>query len=231
MDAIILSGGLGTRLGYLTSITPKPMLIVDGKPFLEHLLLKLKCDFQNIVLAVGYKSEIIKKHFTGGDINLPPIKFSDEIRPLGTGGAIKNALTFTDQENVFVFNGDSYIELDYLKMYKFHILNDADITIAGTYLNNTDRFGGIIANNDNLISKFTEKGQNTSSYINCGVYIVNRKALFKTFNTFGSTPFSFEKEILSTDNNCFTKYLYKTNAKFIDIGTVEDYGNANNIFI
>ncbi len=111
MEAIVLCGGKGTRLKSIVRDIPKPMADIHGKPFLEYLLDYLSIyGFSTVVLAVSYRYEIIQNHFGQSHKSISLI-YSVEDKPLGTGGAIKQALSFTSGEHVFVLNGDSYNDL------------------------------------------------------------------------------------------------------------------------
>jgi len=119
MQALILAGGLGTRLQPLTKSIPKSMIPVLGKPFLEHELEMLSHHgIKNIVLSVGYLGEHIKDYFGDGSKKGLNIKYSLEEKPLGTGGAIKLAYNLLMDE-FFVVYGDSYLLIDYQEFYAF----------------------------------------------------------------------------------------------------------------
>jgi len=121
METIILVGGFGTRLSHIVSDVPKPMIPVNGKPFLKYLFdYLLKNGVTYIILAVGYKSEIIQKYF-GDDYKGISITYSVENTPLGTGGAIKKALDCCNEKYVFIVNGDTYFDVDLKQMKDFHI--------------------------------------------------------------------------------------------------------------
>src|SRR5437879_6496433 len=110
-QAVILAGGLGTRMRPLTEQVPKPMLPVNGKPFLEHQIRLLESrGFLRVLLLVGYLGEQIEEYFALDS----HIDYSYESSPLGTGGALKNAAAKLDSKFV-VLNGDTYLDVDYGK--------------------------------------------------------------------------------------------------------------------
>ena len=130
MDALILAGGMGTRLRSVFGELPKVMAPVGGKPFLAHLLEQLKEQgFQHMCLAVGYQSQVIKDYFQDGTELGVYLTYSEEKHPLGTGGGIKKASKLLSEE-FLVLNGDSYLEIDLGKLKEFHTVKRALITIA-----------------------------------------------------------------------------------------------------
>jgi len=228
MEAIVLAGGLGSRLGHLTKHTPKPMLPIRGIPFLRRLLVHLKKNgFAKVILAVSYKRQVIESYFSSstGD-NLPNIDFSIENEPLGTGGAIANALTLTSSNNVFVINGDSFLHLDYKKIYDFHILKMSDITIASCLISSAGRYGILVVNKDSRVVGFQEKGSVNQGVINGGVYILNVEKMRKKVTSITKKAFSFEEEVLSNSSLLLNTYAFKAEGYFLDIGVPGDYDRA-----
>lgn len=224
MEAIILVGGLGTRLGELTRNTPKPMLPIRGIPFLERLLLFLKShNFSRIILAVGYKKKVVESYFSVLDQSLPEIVYSVEDSPLGTGGAIAQALTMVKSEHVFVLNGDSYLDVDFDSMLSFHKDKDSDVTIASYFIKPADRYGVMQVNNKGEVIYFEEKGMHAEGLINGGVYLLKAARLRDAFEREGKDVFSFEESVLSNISLGLKKYHIQTNGHFLDIGVPTDY--------
>ena len=218
MEAIILAGGFGTRLSTVVSDVPKPMAPIKGRPFLEYLLDDLnEKGINRIILAVGYKKEIIKSHFKEKYKNID-IVYSDEDIPLGTGGAIKKALTLTKDEDIFIINGDTFFDVDLKEMYQFHKKNSSKLTLAIKDMEKFDRYGSLILEEDKII-KFEEKKYIDKGYINGGIYLIDKNLLIQE----KKESFSFEKEILENKNFQIEKYGYKSEGYFIDIGIPEDY--------
>ena len=156
MEAIILAGGFGTRLSKVVSDVPKPMAPINERPFLEYLLDDLSDKGINrVILAVGYKKEIIKNHFQERYKNIEII-YSDEDIPLGTGGAIKKALTLSKTEDIFIVNGDTFFDVNLKEMYKFHKENNSNLTLAIKEMERFNRYGSL-ALEGNKIVKFEEK--------------------------------------------------------------------------
>lgn len=218
MEAIILAGGFGTRLRSVVADLPKPMAPINGKPFLEILLDDLgKKEIDKIVLAVGYKKEIIKNYFKDRYKNIE-ILYSEEAEPLGTGGAIKKALKLVEEEQIFIINGDTFFDVDYKEMFEFHCINDSQLTLAVKKMEKFDRYGSIKIQQKKIIS-FEEKKYVEEGYINGGVYLIN-KNIFKEIE---EETFSFEKNILENKNFYIQKWAYFSDGYFIDIGIPEDY--------
>jgi D-glycero-alpha-D-manno-heptose 1-phosphate guanylyltransferase len=224
-DAIILAGGKGTRLNSVLPDIPKPMAPINGKPFLDILLFQLNTcpTIERVIFAVGYKSDIIMDRYKNPLAYNFKILFSNEKVPLGTGGAIKKALSLTDKDSVLVLNGDSYVEVDIDKLINYHISNHASITIVLKEISGANRYGSVSINDQNKILSFEEK-KNTNSIglINAGVYLINQN-LFDSIEK--DYEISFERQVLP-DLVRGNAYGYITSGKFIDIGIPETYKAA-----
>lgn len=224
MEAIILAGGLGTRLRSVVSGLPKPMAPVNGKPFLVYILDWLKKNnVRKIILSVGYKWELIEAYF-GNHFNGMDILYSVENSPLGTGGAIKKALSLCEAKNVVIVNGDTFFDID---ISKLTIKVDSKITLSLKPLENFDRYGCVAIDKNGFVLSFEEKQFYPQGYINGGVYLLDRDI----FNgvTVLKESFSFEAFI--------QKYFHalKASAKifdnyFIDIGIPDDFQKAQEDF-
>ena len=228
MEAIILAGGFGTRLQEVVSDVPKSMALINQRPFLEYLFDDLITQgVEKVVLAVGYKHEIISGHF-GERYKSLPIQYTVETEPLGTGGGIRLALWKISGLRALVMNGDSLFRLDYRAMMEFHLRKKADATIALRKLKDTGRYGRVSVNRIRRVTGFEEKGLSAGpGYINGGVYIIEKYFLMEP--EFRGR-FSMEKD-------CFEKYF--TNSKlfgfpaegyFLDIGIPDDYLKAQHEF-
>ncbi|MFQ5824753.1 MAG: nucleotidyltransferase family protein [bacterium] len=226
-EAIILAGGFGTRLKKVVKGVPKPMVNINERPFLEYLLNYLiEQGIEKVILAVGFKFDVIQRYFKNQYKKLT-LEYSVEKEPLGTGGAIKKALKLTKTESIFIFNGDTFFNIDLSKLYKFHRLKNTDLTIALKIKKNTNRFGSIDVDAENRIVHFEEKQPKKSGFINGGTYIIN-KGLFEKLNLV--EKFSFEKDLLEKyykDNNFYGLPFDKF---FIDIGIPKDYEKVKKEF-
>ena len=232
-EAILLAGGLGTRLRSVISDTPKCMAPVAGKPFLHYLIVFLqKQGIENFIFSVGYMHEVIEKYL---DENCPQLDYtiSLEKEPLGTGGAIKLACKKASAKNVLVCNGDTLYQIDCNSLIKFHLGKEAACTLSLKPMNDFDRYGAIELNPDNSIKSFKEKKFYQSGLINGGVYALNIEEFLKE-----DLPgkFSFEKDYLEkkVDQRMRKKSkLFGTiqDEYFIDIGIPEDYERAQIEFV
>jgi D-glycero-alpha-D-manno-heptose 1-phosphate guanylyltransferase len=227
MEVIILAGGFGTRLQSVVKDVPKPMAEINGKPFLEYLLEYLsQYSITKIILSVGYKQDVIKEYFQNSYKHIS-LGYSCEDEPLGTGGAIKQALKLIAPEtkNVLVLNGDTFFQIDLQKLKKINDTLSADITISLKEMIDFDRYGAIKIES-NLVKKFEEKKFYKKAYINAGVYMIKKNI----FDTLSETKFSFE-EFLEKNLALLKVCPYISNKSyFIDIGIPEDYEKAKDDF-
>jgi len=211
----------GTRLRQIIPDLPKPMAAVAGRPFLEILLTTLsRKRFTRAILALGYKADIIMRHF-GDHFNGMALDYVVEDRPLGTGGAVRLAIEKAAQDHVFVFNGDTYLDLE-ADALEQSWLSAANPKIVGCRVADTARYGRLIIE-ENRVVGFSEKGVTGSGLINAGCYVFPRRALdaFKP-----GQAFSLETDYLVPHIACEHFDLFMTQGKFIDIGVPEDYARA-----
>lgn len=179
-QAVIMVGGKGTRLLPLTKTKPKPALSVDDRPCLWYLLRSMKqAGINRIILACGYRSEILKREIgDGSDLGLD-ITYSYEDEPLGTAGAMK--LVEDQLDDVFVAaNGDVFADVDLSEQITDHFRSNAMITISLIGVPNPCEFGTALVEEDGRISKFIDKPKPEdvlSNMINAGVYVVNKDVL------------------------------------------------------
>lgn len=222
-EAIILAGGLGTRLRTVVSDLPKCMAPVAGKPFLyfviEHLL---KQGIDKFIFSLGYKSEVIID-YVNEQHPLLYVQYAIEEEPLGTGGAIRFACNMTTEKNVLILNGDTFFDIDVKKLAATHHHANADCTLALKPMQDFERYGVVELNNDNTIASFKEKQHYQAGLINGGAYALHVNAFIQE-----ELPqkFSFEKDYLE-------QYFDKRkmcgdiqDAYFIDIGIPEDFERA-----
>ena len=173
MEAIILAGGLGTRLSSRLKGIPKPMAPVSGRPFLEIQLNQLsRAGCARVLLSVGYLHEVIQDHF-GSFFRGMRLDYVIENAPLGTGGAIRTALARAAEDDVFVLNGDTFLQTDYAAMLQFHTTEVVDLTIAITHQPDMTRYGGVLVEGARIVG-YQEKGRSGPGWINAGTYVVKR---------------------------------------------------------
>jgi D-glycero-alpha-D-manno-heptose 1-phosphate guanylyltransferase len=224
MEAIILAGGFGRRLQSVIKDVPKPMADVGGRPFLSYVLDYLSSQgVLRAVLSVGYKYEVIQRYF-GSRYGRLSIEYVIDPEPLGTGGAIREALRSINEENAVVVNGDTFFVVDIRTMIKFHRQKKANITIALKPMCHFERYGAVIVDHDNRITGFTEKSLQAGGYINGGIYIVNKHSM-DALQKYGKS-FSFESDFLQKNINSIAAYAFVCNDYFIDIGISSDYKKA-----
>lgn len=224
-EAIVLAGGLGTRLRTVVSDLPKPMAPVAGRPFLRYILDVLSENaFDHVVLAVGYKHQIIEDYFNNQYRNLA-ISYSVEDYPLGTGGAIAQALRLCKNDWVFVLNGDSYSETDFSKLEK-SIDGSAQCILSSRMMSHADRYGTLGVSAGGKITQFVEKGSADSGLINGGVYLLKHESLLGFEGSF-----SFERDYLEKHVHEGGFISCDMDGAFIDIGVPEDYKWAQKLFV
>lgn len=217
MEAIILAGGLGTRLRSVVSEVPKCMAPVDGRPFLQYMLEWLsRYDVSHVVLSVGYLREVI---FSYMDSRAWPfeISYAVEEEPLGTGGGIRLALTKCREDRVIVLNGDTFFDVD-LDALSF----TAPVTLALKPMRDFDRYGAVDWDGE-LVTGFHEKAACAEGLINGGVYALVRSQLDFAFYP---KRFSFEKDLLEPLADGHLVAGQVQDGYFIDIGIPEDYARA-----
>ncbi len=226
MQAIVLAGGFGTRLRHVVPDLPKPLAPVAGRPFLAILLEQLCGEgFESAVLSVGYRHEAIRNAFGDGFDRLA-LSYVVEDRPLGTGGAIRLAARACSGADVFVLNGDSYVELDFARMQAGHRQKQSRLTVCAITVADASRYGRVLVE-DSLIAGFAEKGVGGPGMINAGVYLMRRDLLE---NLGLPAVFSFEQDVLAARLPELRPRIHPTRGRFIDIGVPEDYARAQAMF-
>ena len=222
-EAIVLAGGLGTRLRSELPDLPKCMAPIDGRPFIDILVDRLlQQGISHIVFSLGYRAEAVQTHleaaYPGRDFS-----FVVEEEPLGTGGAILAALDATRGEAVFVLNGDTHFDVDLVGLAGFHAKTRADCTVALKPMRDFSRYGRVETDGDGRILAFREKEPCTEGTINGGVYMVEKRALKEA-----GLPerFSFEESYLSALLHRHRIMGMPQDRYFIDIGIPEDYRRA-----
>jgi D-glycero-alpha-D-manno-heptose 1-phosphate guanylyltransferase len=230
-EAIILAGGLGTRLRTVVPDLPKPMAPINGRPFLEHQIdYWIGQGLRRFILSVGYRRERIVSHF-GGRYRDCEIVYAEEHTPLGTGGGLLLAVDLLETPGTFlVLNGDTFFEVNLATLAEFHRSLAAELTIALFAAPNNDRYTGIQLNDDGTIASF-ESIPGASQLANGGVYLMER-------SLFASMPWS-KGEKFSLENELFRHFLDAgrriggclCSGSFIDIGVPEDYRLAGSILV
>ncbi|MCK9162985.1 MAG: nucleotidyltransferase family protein [Bacteroidales bacterium] len=221
-EAIILAGGMGTRLKGVIADMPKPLAPINGIPFLTYLIKFIKDQgIEHIILSVGYRWEMIREIY--GDIYEGiNITYAIEKQPLGTGGGIALALQSTKKDDILILNGDSFIDFDLKTFYDFHKRENAVLSFVLKEMNDFERYGTVELK-ENKIIEFREKKYIEQGLINAGAYIAKR-SIFEGLNI--PQKFSFEQDYLEKKVSEGFFYGYKTKGYFIDIGIPQDYNKA-----
>lgn len=223
-EAVILAGGLGTRLRSVVADRPKVMAEIAGRPFLTFLLDQLlSVAIERVVLCTGYKAELVSS-VLGQSYRGLTLDYSEETEPLGTGGALRLALPRLSAETVLVMNGDSYCAADLNRFRATHSARGATASLLLTEVPDTSRFGRVEYLPDGQVTAFSEKGQVTGrGWINAGIYLLRRE-LLATVET--GRAVSLEREVFPrwiTEQRLFADPL---GTRFLDIGTPESYAAA-----
>lgn len=224
MEAVILAGGLGTRLRSVVSEVPKCMAPVAGKPFLWHLLRHLShSGVTRVVLSVGYLREVIFDWIAkcGGEFPLE-YEYAIEEQPLGTGGGIRLALAKCREQDVLIFNGDTFFDVDIADFVTRHKAGGASISLALKPMENFDRYGAVELEGD-VVRAFREKCHCERGSINGGVYCIDRNSLDLSHLP---EKFSFEQQVLEPLSREGRLRAFDQQGYFIDIGIPEDYARA-----
>lgn len=222
MKAIILAGGLGTRLRDRVPDLPKPMAMVAGRPFLEYVMDRLIAgNVSEIIIAVSYKADVILEHF-GNSYRNTKISYAVEPEALGTGGAIYNAFNQVGNEAVLVLNGDTFLNINYEELIRWYMQKQAQVAMVLRKVTDVSRYGSVLLSGER-VSGFLEKGKSGSGFINAGVYIIQPK-IFEAFDLSGK--FSFETDLLQRYCATLSPRAFLTDSYFIDIGVPDDYDRA-----
>lgn len=219
-EAIVLAGGLGTRLRSEIGEFPKSLAPINGKPFLIYVLDYLKSQgIKTVILSVGYKHEMIEQAI-GTNYQGLSIIYAIESEPRGTGGGLKLALEKTKTDDIIVCNGDTIFEIDLHLLIKKHFENTSNCTIALKNMENVDRYGNVVIDDEGKIIAFHEKAFREKALINGGIYCIKRGILT---HYPVNTPFSFETNYLENGTKAKKIFGVVFDNYFMDIGVPEDY--------
>lgn len=222
MQAIILAGGFGTRLRKVVDGVPKPMAPVGSKPFLAYLLNYLAgYGVTKVVLSVGYLHEQIVDYF-GNSYAGMEVEYSIETIPLGTGGAIREALSNIHDGPVLVLNGDTFFNIDYGNMVAKYRISNTGMVMALKTMSDCSRYGKVEIV-DGVVVAFHEKQGEVAGLINSGVYLISPD-IFSGYDL--PQVFSFERDFLYPFTSVIKPVAKIADGYFIDIGVPEDYLRA-----
>ncbi len=224
ITAVLLVGGMGTRLRSVLPAAPKPLASVGSRSFLELLVRQLRSQgIRRLVMCSGYLADQIEATFGDGRAWDVTIEYSRERQPLGTAGALKLAQRHLQEVDEFlVMNGDSFLDIDFKQLVRFHRERKGLASMAVVPVADTGRYGTVRVDPTGRVLGFTEKaGTSGPGLINAGVYVFNRAI----FEHIPEGPVSLEKNVfpLILDRGI---YALEQRGMFIDIGTPEDYARA-----
>jgi NDP-sugar pyrophosphorylase family protein len=226
--AAILAGGLGTRLRSCIADRPKVLAPVRGRPYLSYLLEQLAdVGVRHVVLLTGYLAN--KVHSTFGDSYADMrLTYSEEPSPLGTAGALRQALPHLLSPTVPLLNGDSYCETSLADFWEAHHRKFADVSLVLARREDCSRFGRVQTAADGRVSCFEEKKQaGGAGWINAGIYLIQRAAIEEI--PLGQ-PLSLERDLFPEWIDRKRFWSFANAGRFLDIGTPESYAQAESFF-
>jgi D-glycero-alpha-D-manno-heptose 1-phosphate guanylyltransferase len=206
------------------------MAQIGVRPFLELLLRQLRRNsFRRVVLAVGYRKEVISSHF-GNEFSGLELLYSEESSPLGTGGALRNAASLVKSETVLILNGDSYTDTNLYDFVEHHHVSNADGSVLVVRTDGRSDCGSVLLDDDGWIRSFQEKvSPGASAYVNAGIYALSKALL-------NEIPDGVQ---VSIELQLFPKWLSEnkrlrgvvSSAECVDIGTPERYRMAQQVLV
>ena len=228
LPAVLLVGGMGTRLQSVLPASPKPLAPVGDAPFLQLLVKQLRSQgIRRLVMCTGHLADQVEREFSDGRKWDVAIAYSKESRPLGTAGAVKFAECYLKQASDFlVMNGDSFLELDFRELIRFHREHGGLITMAVRRVPDAARYGTVQLGTHNRVVGFSEKmAAPVPGIVNGGVYVFKSAIL----QHIPDGPASLEKDVFprSLEHGV---YALEQQGMFIDIGTPEDYMRAQALY-
>ncbi|HEX9996607.1 MAG TPA: sugar phosphate nucleotidyltransferase [Abditibacterium sp.] len=227
MQAIILAGGMGTRLRPLTYTIPKPMLPVAGRPALAHIVESLaQADCDDVIITTNYLAELIGSKLAL--MGLPiPVECVKEDQPLGTAGCIRN-LYDRLQDEFIVIQGDAVSDIDYGAFLNHHRQKNADVSIAAMRVADTREFGIIATDPNGQITRFQEKPRPEEAFsdlANAGYYIL-KKEMFRDVPP--GMPYDFARQLFPALMESGARFFaYEMSGYWVDIGRIGNYLEGN----
>ena len=231
MEAIILAGGLGTRLRSVVPSLPKPMAPIKGNPFLSYLFdYWLSQGIKHFILSVGYKHEVISTHF-GNKYKDIDINYSIEDEVLGTGGGLLLATSQLRTKDPFLLlNGDTFFAVNLNKLLQYHKSCKSDMTVSLVQIKQNKRYSRVLLDNNGLIYSINSPTNSSKNCIaNGGVYMIENK-LLRAYKKKIPRKCSLEEELLPQlliHKKRVAGFISKSS--FVDIGIPSDYNHATDI--
>jgi D-glycero-alpha-D-manno-heptose 1-phosphate guanylyltransferase len=227
IPAALLVGGMGTRLRSVVPTKPKPLASVGSRSFLDLLIRQLRNqEIRRLVMCTGYLADQIEKEFGDGHSWDVMIQYSKEPKPLGTAGAVKLAQQYlSSAPYFFVLNGDSFLQIDFLRLMRFHQGHGGVASIAVFRVDNASQYGTVQVDSGGRVTGFSEKtGSQAPGLVNAGVYVFKRTV----FELIPEGPASLERNVFPQLLDYGVSAL-EHDGLFIDIGTPEDYARAQQL--
>lgn len=219
IPAVILVGGLGTRLRAHVPDRPKALAEVGRRPFLSYVLDRLTAvGMTSVVLCTGHRGEQIQQAF-GSAYRDMPLRYSHEPTPLGTAGALRYALPLLDAEVVLAMNGDALWDVDLEAFWHWHGRRGAEASLVLMRTPDTSRYGRVRVDRANRVQGFEEKSAGGPGWMNTGIYLLSRRVIARIPE---GRPVSIEREVFPGLVG-HGLYGYRSRGRFLDIGTPESY--------
>lgn len=213
---LILAGGLGSRLGELVREVPKPMLPVNGLPFISYLIMDLmEQGLKEIFISTGYQSHVFEEYFSKGEFSQGNVKIIREVEPLGTGGAVKQFLElYPSCDSLFVVNGDTFV---FGRDYNITLHTNKDWLLVTT-VEEVSSSGKVLTDSNSKIKNLSEKSCSGPGLINAGTYHFSQpRRILKLMSEYGCS-FSLE-DFLSIYTRSNSVYCIHTFGEMVDMGT------------
>ena len=228
-SAIVLAGGVGSRIESVAGGLPKALLDVEGRPFIEYVLDQLiDAGVQHVVIACSYKWQMIADYL-GDTYRSLAIDYSVEAYPLGTGGAIKQAFDLFNIQEAFVVNADTLFKIDLAELARRHRESNAFISLALRSVDDVSRYGEVTVRDHDKLATFNEKTRSGPGLINGGIYVVDVE-IWDDSMIDVSERFSFETDMLQRYVDLGIFYGFPMDGYFIDIGIPSDLERARKEF-
>ena len=221
MQAILLAGGLGTRLRSVVSDRPKPMALIEGRPFMEYVTRELvRSGIDDIIFAVGYKGSMVEEYFGDGSTFGVHASYAYEETLLGTAGAIKNAAKYMTDPEIFVLNADTFYRMDYCRLTRQKKDMALDMAMVLREVEDVSRYGQAVLTHGRLTGFNEKTDSQTRGTVNGGVYLLSRDLI----DTIPEGKVSLEQEMIPAWLSEGRKLGgFVNDGYFIDIGIPQDY--------
>lgn len=221
MQAILLAGGLGTRLRSVVNDRPKPMALIQEKPFMEYVIRELAMQgIDQIIFAVGYKGSMVEEYFGDGEAFGIKASYAYEETLLGTAGAIKNAARYMTEQDAFVLNADTFYRMDYHRLTQQKQDMELDMALVLREVEDVSRYGQALLQEGRLAGFNEKTDERKPGTINGGVYLMSKNLI----DQIPEGKVSLEQDMIPgwlSEGRRLGGFV--NDGYFIDIGIPEDY--------